>query len=113
MLDQRMKKEHVETPAAIVERLGLAKTTGDTGVIAVAVEAAINENPKALEDYRKGESRALNFLVGQEEVAKLKAHFTEKDAEEHKGQKDYKARFRIEKLNDVYMAIIEQYDPKG
>ena len=55
----------------------------------------------------------LNFLVGQEEVAKLKAHFTEKDAGEHKGQKDYKARFRIEKLNDVYMAIIEQYDPKG
>jgi len=65
MLDQRLKNEKTESPKAIVERLGLAKTTGDTGAIAAAAEEAINENPKALEDYRNGESKALNFLVGQ------------------------------------------------
>jgi aspartyl-tRNA(Asn)/glutamyl-tRNA(Gln) amidotransferase subunit B len=65
MLDQRLKHEPVETPAAIVARLGLAKTPGDTGAITTAIEEAINENPKALEDYRAGKAGALNFLVGQ------------------------------------------------
>lgn len=65
MLDQRLKKEKTETPDAIVARLGLTKTTGDTGVITAAIEEAISENPRALEDYRNGEGKALNFLVGQ------------------------------------------------
>lgn len=65
MLDQRLKKEKTETPDAIVARLGLTKTTGDTGAITAAIEEAINDNPKALEDYRNGEGKALNFLVGQ------------------------------------------------
>ncbi|MDD1694814.1 MAG: Asp-tRNA(Asn)/Glu-tRNA(Gln) amidotransferase GatCAB subunit B, partial [Methanoregula sp.] len=33
--------------------------------ITAAIEDAINENPKALEDYRAGKGGALNFLVGQ------------------------------------------------
>ena len=65
MLDQRLKGEPVETPAAIVQRLNLAKTSGDTGAIAAAIEEAINENPKALEDYMAGKAASLNFLVGQ------------------------------------------------
>jgi aspartyl-tRNA(Asn)/glutamyl-tRNA(Gln) amidotransferase subunit B len=65
MLDQRLKHETVETPAAIVARLNLAKTAGDTGAITTSIEEAINENPKALEDYRAGKAGALNFLVGQ------------------------------------------------
>ena len=65
MLDQLLKKENAETPDAIVARLGLTKTTGDTGVIAAAIEETINDNKKALEDYRNGEGKALNFLVGQ------------------------------------------------
>jgi aspartyl-tRNA(Asn)/glutamyl-tRNA(Gln) amidotransferase subunit B len=65
MLDQRLKHEPVETPAGIVARLNLAKTYGDTGTITVAIGEAINENPKALEDYRAGKAGALNFLVGQ------------------------------------------------
>ncbi len=65
MLDQRLKNESTETPARIVERLNLAKTTGDSGAITAAIEEAINENPKALEDYRAGKAGALNFLVGQ------------------------------------------------
>lgn len=65
MLDQRLKNEPVETPAAIVTRLNLAKTTGDTGAISTAIEETLAENPKALEDYRAGKAGALNFLVGQ------------------------------------------------
>ena len=65
MLDQRLKNEPIETPDAIVKRLNLAKTAGDTSVITAAIEEAINENPKALEDYRAGKAGALNFLVGQ------------------------------------------------
>ncbi|MFA5267098.1 MAG: Asp-tRNA(Asn)/Glu-tRNA(Gln) amidotransferase subunit GatB [Methanoregula sp.] len=65
MLDQRHKREAAETPDAIVQRLNLAKTTGDDSAITAAIEEAINENPKALEDYRAGKAGALNFLVGQ------------------------------------------------
>jgi aspartyl-tRNA(Asn)/glutamyl-tRNA(Gln) amidotransferase subunit B len=65
MLDQRQKDEPVETPAAIIVRLNLAKTTGDNSVITTAIEEAITENPKALEDYFAGKGGALNFLVGQ------------------------------------------------
>jgi aspartyl-tRNA(Asn)/glutamyl-tRNA(Gln) amidotransferase subunit B len=65
MLDQRHKGEATETPDAIVKRLNLAKTTGDDSAITAAIEEAVNENPKALEDYRAGKAGALNFLVGQ------------------------------------------------
>jgi aspartyl-tRNA(Asn)/glutamyl-tRNA(Gln) amidotransferase subunit B len=65
MLDQRLKNEGVETPQAIVVRLNLAKTAGDSGAIVAAIEEAITDNPKALEDYRAGKAGALNFLVGQ------------------------------------------------
>jgi aspartyl-tRNA(Asn)/glutamyl-tRNA(Gln) amidotransferase subunit B len=65
MLDQYMNHQTVEIPAAIVERLHLAKTAEDTGFLKTAVEEAISENPKALEDYRNGKAGAINFLVGQ------------------------------------------------
>ena len=65
MLDQWLKDEPCETPAAIVARLNLAKTSGDTGAASAAVEEAIAENPRALEDYRAGKAGAFNFLVGQ------------------------------------------------
>jgi aspartyl-tRNA(Asn)/glutamyl-tRNA(Gln) amidotransferase subunit B len=65
MLDQRLNNEPAETPAAIILRLNLAKTTGDNSAIIAAIEEAITENPKALEDYRAGKGGALNFLVGQ------------------------------------------------
>jgi len=65
MLDQRQKGEHIESAEGIVKRLNLAKTSGDAGAIAAAIQEAIRENPKALEDYRSGKAGALNFLVGQ------------------------------------------------
>ena len=65
MLDQRLRHETCETPEAIVARLNLAKTEGDMGAITTAIDEAIRENQKALEDYRAGKAGALNFLVGQ------------------------------------------------
>jgi aspartyl-tRNA(Asn)/glutamyl-tRNA(Gln) amidotransferase subunit B len=65
MLDHRLKKEPAESPITIVQRLNLAKTTGDDSAIMTAIEETIKENPKALEDYRAGKGGALNFLVGQ------------------------------------------------
>ena len=64
MLDQ-LKNEAGETPGAIVQRLGLQKTSGDGGKVTAAIEEAIRENPKAIDDYRAGKNGALNFLVGQ------------------------------------------------
>jgi aspartyl-tRNA(Asn)/glutamyl-tRNA(Gln) amidotransferase subunit B len=65
MLDRRLHGEPAETADAIVKRLNLARTTGDTGALAAAIEDAITENPRALGDYRAGKAGALNFLVGQ------------------------------------------------
>jgi len=50
-------------PDTIVEQAGLGKTSGDE--VQQAVEAAIDENPDAVEDYHDGEGGAINFLVGQ------------------------------------------------
>jgi aspartyl-tRNA(Asn)/glutamyl-tRNA(Gln) amidotransferase subunit B len=50
-------------PDAIVEAEELGKTDDDA--VAAAVEAAIEENPGAVDDYHAGEDGALNFLVGQ------------------------------------------------
>lgn len=55
----------------------------------------------------------LQLLIGDVEYSKMKTFFAQKDAEEHKDQPNYKARFRLSKLTDVYQAIIEQFDPKG
>jgi aspartyl-tRNA(Asn)/glutamyl-tRNA(Gln) amidotransferase subunit B len=52
-----------EDPDTVVEQEGLGKT--DAGEVQQAVEAAIEENPDAVEDYHDGEGSALNFLVGQ------------------------------------------------
>lgn len=55
----------------------------------------------------------LKFLVGDQGYADMKAHFARLDLDAHKGVPDYKGRFRVSKLNGVYMAIIEKFDPKG
>jgi aspartyl-tRNA(Asn)/glutamyl-tRNA(Gln) amidotransferase subunit B len=65
MLDQRHTGQAAETPSAIVSRLNLAKTSGDSGALMAAIEETITQHPKALEDYRNGKSGAINFLVGQ------------------------------------------------
>ncbi|MEF8779895.1 MAG: Asp-tRNA(Asn)/Glu-tRNA(Gln) amidotransferase subunit GatB [Haloferacaceae archaeon] len=50
-------------PDDVIEREGLGKAEGEA--VAAAVEAAIEENPGAVEDYHAGEEGAVNFLVGQ------------------------------------------------
>lgn len=59
----------------------------------------------------------LHFLIGKPEYEKMKQAFAKMDAEahakEHPEDKAYNGRFRISKLNDVYLAIIEKYNPKG
>ncbi|MFB6153033.1 MAG: Asp-tRNA(Asn)/Glu-tRNA(Gln) amidotransferase GatCAB subunit B, partial [Halodesulfurarchaeum sp.] len=52
-----------QDPGTIVESEGLGKTGEDE--VAAAVEAAIEENPEAVEDVKHGEDGAINFLVGQ------------------------------------------------
>ena len=52
-----------DEPETIVDREGLGKTSGDA--VQEAVEAAIEENPDAVEDFHSGEGGAINFLVGQ------------------------------------------------
>ena len=55
----------------------------------------------------------LKHIMGDEEFEKLKAHFVTADGEAHKDKEGYKPRMRIEVLSDVYLAIIEKFDPKG
>ncbi|HET8569031.1 MAG TPA: Asp-tRNA(Asn)/Glu-tRNA(Gln) amidotransferase subunit GatB [Candidatus Limnocylindria bacterium] len=50
-------------PADIVKEKGLGQVT-DEAVIAAAVNAALDENPKAVADYKAGNRRAMGALVG-------------------------------------------------
>ena len=53
-----------KTPKEIAEELGLLGVVKDDEVLA-AVKQAIDENPKAVDDYLNGQKASLNFLVGQ------------------------------------------------
>ncbi len=53
-----------QTPKEIAEELGLIGVVKDDEVQAAAKQA-IDENPKAVNDYKNGEKASLNFLMGQ------------------------------------------------
>ena len=53
-----------KSPAQVVTEKGYSQID-DSSVVEAAVAAAIEANPKALEDYRGGKSAAAKFLVGQ------------------------------------------------
>ncbi len=53
-----------KSPKEIAEELGLLGVVKDDEVLA-AVKQAIEENPKAVEDYLAGQKASINFLVGQ------------------------------------------------
>jgi aspartyl-tRNA(Asn)/glutamyl-tRNA(Gln) amidotransferase subunit B len=55
--------EKGKNPEEIVEKKDLLKAEDDE--ISEFVEAAIEENPDAVDDYESGEEEAINFLVGQ------------------------------------------------
>lgn len=52
-----------EDPETVIEREGLG--VADSGEVAAAVTAAIDDNPDAVSDYHDGDEGAINFLVGQ------------------------------------------------
>ena len=53
-----------KSPKEIAEEMGLLGVVKDDEVLA-AVKQAIDENPKAVQDYHDGQKASLNFLVGQ------------------------------------------------
>jgi aspartyl-tRNA(Asn)/glutamyl-tRNA(Gln) amidotransferase subunit B len=57
-------------PKQIIQQKGLVKIS-DESLIEQVIEEMIKENPKAVEDYKKGKENALQFLIGQA-MAKLK-----------------------------------------
>ncbi len=57
-------------PRLIIQDKGLTKIS-DNAIIEQIIGEIIKENPKAVEDYRKGKENALQFLIGQA-MAKLK-----------------------------------------
>jgi len=57
-------------PRQIIEQKGL-KQVSDEGSLKQTIEEIIKENPKAVEDFKKGKGNALQFLIGQA-MAKLK-----------------------------------------
>ncbi|MBR4118047.1 MAG: Asp-tRNA(Asn)/Glu-tRNA(Gln) amidotransferase GatCAB subunit B, partial [Methanocorpusculum sp.] len=62
-LDALHNEAKSEAPSAIVERLGLARESGESfrGI----VEAILEKNPQAVADHKAGKKGALNFIVGQ------------------------------------------------
>ncbi|MBQ9161275.1 MAG: Asp-tRNA(Asn)/Glu-tRNA(Gln) amidotransferase subunit GatB [Methanobrevibacter sp.] len=53
-----------KSPKEIAEEMGLLGVVKEDEVLA-AVKQAIEENPKAVEDYLSGQKASINFLVGQ------------------------------------------------
>ena len=53
-----------KSPKEIAEDLGLLGVVKDDEILA-AVKQAIEENPKAVDDYLNGQKASINFLVGQ------------------------------------------------
>ncbi|WP_456418894.1 Asp-tRNA(Asn)/Glu-tRNA(Gln) amidotransferase subunit GatB [Methanocaldococcus infernus] len=64
LVDELVINRGKKTPKEIVEEKGL-KVIKDTNFLEKAVEEAIKNNPKAVEDYLSGKKEALNFLMGQ------------------------------------------------
>ncbi len=56
--------ESGESPEAIAKRLGLSQVS-DAGVVAEMVRQALEANVKQAEEYRAGNERVLQYLVGQ------------------------------------------------
>ncbi len=52
------------SPSEIVARRGFAQVS-DTASVQAIVEAVIGENPKAVQDYRAGKTRVVDFLAAQ------------------------------------------------
>lgn len=63
ILDAVKEGKEPEGPQDIVQRLGLAKSSGVQ--VTKMIEEVIAEQPAAVDDYYAGKMQAVNFLVGQ------------------------------------------------
>lgn len=63
----------------------------------------------------------LTFMIGGPGYAQMKEFYAKQDAERHaeelkaageKPDTGYKGRFRMKKLQEVYLAIVEKFNPK-
>lgn len=85
------------------------------------VDTDLLDDVDSLEYLERIESRGevgavlplLKHIMGVAEYQKLKDYMVKKDGENHKDKKDYRPRMRMEKLQEVYIAILEKFDPKG
>lgn len=85
------------------------------------VDTDLLDDVDSLEYLERIESRGevgavlplLKHIMGVAEYQKLKDYMVKKDGEAHKDKKDYRPRMRMEKLQEVYIAILEKFDPKG
>ena len=53
-----------KSPKEIGEELGLMGVVEENAILNAA-KKAIEENPKAVNDYKEGQKASINFLVGQ------------------------------------------------
>jgi aspartyl-tRNA(Asn)/glutamyl-tRNA(Gln) amidotransferase subunit B len=60
---EKMPNEE-KTPKVLAEELGLIGVVEEDGIVKAAKQA-IDENPKAVEDYNNGQKNSINFLMGQ------------------------------------------------
>ncbi len=56
--------ETQKTPSQLIKELGL-KQLDDEDLLQRLAQKVISENPKTVEQYKKGKTKSLNFLVGQ------------------------------------------------
>ena len=56
--------DEAKEPAAVVEEKGLSQIS-DASVLVDIAKEVLENNPKAVEDYRGGKTNVLGFLVGQ------------------------------------------------
>ena len=80
---QKLLEKLIEKPFDINEYVKKEKleAVSDTGELEKYCKEAIKENPKAVEDYKKGEEKALNFIVGSV-MKKTKGKATPKEVNE-------------------------------
>ncbi len=62
ILEQLMEKSF--SPKEFIKKQGLQKVDNSNELESMC-KKALDSNPKAIEDFKKGEEKALNFLVGQ------------------------------------------------
>ena len=56
--------ENNKLPSEIIKEKGM-EVVSDAGAIESIVDKVINDNPKAIEDFKKGKTNVVGWLMGQ------------------------------------------------